>query len=473
MVQPSPHLLLRPATALAANFNIFAHPKVPLTPNESRQLLKALTTSFRRQLAEEHDTRTPHPTHNGTASTATAPSSSSPKKRPARPHVTSTDRHLHDVLSNPLLSFQPPPMRTGPRDPMDVFDEACAKGIMDIARARACLHSKRVSLGESPEEQRAGMKTSGAGSKVFQWLLSTGAESDSSWLQPKNGAGFAWAWKDIIFDFLVLEGKQEALWELFERYAAQKVRNRQEMLFQLSRSLAQQISADAGLESVVRANEILIKAETPFNSRIKILYPAISILVNYTKAEMPETVQRSPALFDRFLSIVETLPKRSAISKPELFVPQLHLCHPTNPDARPALRYLESLNEASREDLLQATKVLSNSLSSLALDTAKQLIANEQFDDARWVLGFVQKTYPELNQGDSQPQPKPTQSARAMELLGFVKQRYSELKVPPVKMKKAGPRRLSQGGKTTSVQEEDDIASVEELQRLDLGLTSS
>lgn len=464
MVQPSPHLLLRPAATLAANFNIFAHPKVPLTPNESRQLLKALTTSFRRQLAEEHDTRTPNPVHTGSASTATTTlSSSSPKKRPARPNVTPTDRHLHDVLSNPLLSFQPPPTRTGQRDPMDVFEEACARGYMNIARARACLQGKRTSFGETLEEQRAGMKTSGAGSKVLQWLLSTGAESDAAWLQPNSG-GSAWK-KDIIIDFLVLEGKHEALWELFGRYAALNARDGQNFLFQLSRSMAQNISVDAGLESVVRANEFLIKAETPLADRLRILNPAISLLVNYVKNTTSENVQQSPALFDAFIGAVQTLPSRSTVSKSNLFIPQLYLRHPTNPDAKPALRYLESLNEASSEHLLQATKVLSNSLASLALDTAKQLIVTEQFDDARWVLGFVQKTYPELNQGDSQPETKPSQSARAMELLGFVKQRYAELKVPPVKMKKVG--------KTTSVQEEDDIASVEELDRLDLGLSSS
>ncbi|KFZ06030.1 hypothetical protein V501_07788 [Pseudogymnoascus sp. VKM F-4519 (FW-2642)] len=470
MVQPSPHLLLRPAATLAANFNIFAHPKVPLTPNESRQLLKALTTSFRRQLAEEHDTRTPNPTHTGSASTATTLSSSSPKKRPARPNVTPTDRHLHDVLSNPLLSFQPPPTRTGQRDPMDVFEEACARGYMNIARARACLQGKRTSFGESLEEQRAGMKTSGAGSKVLQWLLSTGAESDAAWLQPSSG-GSSWR-KDIIIDFLVLEGKHEALWELFGRYAALNSRDGQNYLFQLSRSMAQNISVDAGLESVVRANEILIKAETPLADRLRILNPAISLLVNYVKNTTSENVQQSPALFDAFIGTVQTLPSRSTVSKSNLFIPQLYLRHPTNPDAKPALRYLESLNEASSEHLLQATKVLSNSLASLALDTAKQLIVTEQFDDARWVLGFVQKTYPELNHGDSQPETKPSQSARAMELLGFVKQRYAELKVPPVKMKKVGAR-PSQAGRTTSVQEEDDIASVEELDRLDLGLSSS
>ncbi|KFY37393.1 hypothetical protein V494_04771 [Pseudogymnoascus sp. VKM F-4513 (FW-928)] len=470
MVQPSPHLLLRPAATLAANFNIFAHPKVPLTPNESRQLLNALTTSFRRQLAEEHDTRTPNPAHNGPASAATTLSSSSPKKRPARPNVTHTDRHLHDVLSNPLLSFQPPPTRTGQRDPMDVFDEACARGLMDASRARACLQGKRVSLGATPEEQRAGMKTSGAGLKVLQWLLSTGVESDASWLQLK-GRGPAWG-KDIIFDFLVLEGRQEALWELFERYAALNTGDERNFLFQLSRSLAQYVSADAGLESVVRANEILMKAETPLEARLRILYPAVSLLVNYTKTSTSENVQRSPVLFDRFLGIVQAFPRRSAISKRELFVPQLSLYHPTNPDAKPALRYLESLNEAPAEHLLQAINVLSNSLASLALDTAKQLIVSEQFDEARWVLGFVQKTYPELNQGDSQPQSKPTQSARAMDLLGFVKQRYSALKVSPVKMKKAEAR-PSQAGKTRPVQEEDDMASVQELDRLDLSVSSS
>lgn len=350
---------------------------------------------------------------------------------------------------------------------MDVFDEACARGLMDIARARACLHGKRVSLGETPEEQQAAMKGSGAGSKVFQWLLSTGAENDASWLQP-NGRGPGRIKNDIIFDFLVLEGKQEALWELFERYAALKVHDGQDLLlFQLNRSLAQNISVDAGLESIVRANEILLKAEVTLADRLKIVNPAISFLLSYLKNNTSE----SPELFDRFLGTVRALPSRRAISKSNLFLPQLYLHHPTNPDARPALRYLESLNEASPEHLLQATKVHSNSLSSLALDTAKQLIANEQFDEGRWVLGFVQKAYPELNQGDSQPQPTLSQSARAMDLLGFVKQRYSALKVP----KRVGKEqaRSIQAGKTTFVQEEDDMASVEELDRLDLRVSSS
>ncbi|KFY81892.1 hypothetical protein V500_10998 [Pseudogymnoascus sp. VKM F-4518 (FW-2643)] len=459
MVQPSPHLLLRPATTLAANFNIFAHPKVPLTPNESRQLLKALTTSFRRQLAEEHDTRTPNPTHTSSASTATTLSSSSPKKRPSRPNVTPTDRHLHDVLSNPLLSFQPAPRRTGQRDPMVVFDEACARGFMDASRARACLHAKRASLGESPEEQRAGMKTSGAGSKVLQWLLSTGAESDASWLQQK-GQGSAWG-KDIIFDFLVLEGKQEALWELFERYAALNVRDGQNFLFQLSRSLAHNISVDAGLESMVRADKIMLKAETRFNARIRILSPAMSLLVNTIKNGKSENIQ--PAHFDRFLGIVQMFPTLTMVSRRDLFIPQLYLRHPTNPDAGPALRYLKSLSEAPPEKLLEATNVLSDSLASLALDTAKQLMANEQFDDARWVLGFVQKTYPELDQGNSQPETKPDNKARAMGMLRFVNWAKKE----------KSEARLSQAGKATPVQEEDDMASVEELDRLDLGVTGS
>ncbi|KFY24602.1 hypothetical protein V493_05141 [Pseudogymnoascus sp. VKM F-4281 (FW-2241)] len=471
MVQPSPHLLLRPAATLAANFNIFAHPKVPLTPNESRHLLKALTTSFRRQLAEEHDTRRPNPAHTGSASTATPLSSSSPKKRPSRPNATPTDRHLRDVLSNPLLSFQPAPTRTGQRDPMDVFDEACARGFMDIARARACLLGKRASLAGPLEEQRVAMKASGAGSKVLQWLLSTGAESDASWLRP-NGRGPAWIKQDIIFDFLVLEGKQEALWELFDRYTALNlaVDGQDLVLYQLTRSLAQNVSVDAGLESVIRANEVLIKAETPLTDRLRIVHPTIAFLVNSLKKN---NTSESPALFDRFLDTVQTLRSRSEFPKSSLFIPQLHLLHPTNPDAGPAVHYLQRLDEAKH--LKNVLKVLSNPLSSLALDTAKHLIANEQFDDGRWVLAFIQETYPELNQPDPQPDPKPSRSARAMELLGFVRQRYSELKGPPEGVKMAAEReaRVGQVGRTTSVRKKDDMASVEELHRLDLGVTTS
>lgn len=346
---------------------------------------------------------------------------------------------------------------------MVVFDEACARGFMDASRARACLHAKRASLGGSPEERRAGMKTSGAGSKVLQWLLSTGAESDASWLQQK-GQGSAWG-KDIIFDFLVLEGKQEALWELFERYAALNVRDGQNFLFQLSRSLAHNISVDAGLESMARADKIMLKEETRFNARIRILSPAMSLLINFVKNEngKSENIQLSPTHFDRFLGIVQMFPTLTIVSRRDLFIPQLYLRHPTNPDAGFALRYLKSLSEAAPEKLLEATNVLSDPLASLALDTAKQLMANEQFDDARWVLGFVQKTYPELNQGNSQPETKPGNKARAMGMMRFVNWGRKE----------KSEARLSQAGKTTPVQEEDDMASVEELDRLDLGVTGS
>ena len=303
------------------------------------------------------------------------------------------------------------------------------------------------------------MKTSGAGSKVLLWLLSTGAESDASWLQQK-GQGSAWG-KDIIFDFLVLEGKQEALWELFERYAALNVRDGQNFLFQLSRSLAHNISVDAGLESMVRADKIMLKAETRFNARIRILSPAMSLLVNIVKNGKSENIQ--PAHFDRFLGIVQMFPTLTMVSRRDLFIPQLYLRHPTNPDAGPALRYLKSLSEAAPEKLLEATNVLSDSLASLALDTAKQLMANEQFDDARWVLGFVQKTYPELDQGNSQPETKPDNKVRAMGMLRFVNWAKKE----------KSEARLGQAAKTTPVQEEDDMASVEELDRLDLGVTGS
>lgn len=344
---------------------------------------------------------------------------------------------------------------------MVVFDEACARGFMDASRARACLHAKRASLGESSEERRAGMKTSGAGSKVLQWLLSTGAESDASWLQHKD-LGYIWG-KDNIFDFLVLEGKQEALWELFERYAALNVRDGQNFLFHLSRSLTNHISVDAGLESMVRADKIMLKAETRFKARIKIMGPAMSRLANIVSNGKSENIQPSPALFDRFLGIVQMFPTPTMVLRRDLFIPQLYLRHPTNPDGGPALRYLKSLSEAPPEKLLEATDFHLNSLASLALDTARQLMADEQFDDARWVLGFVQKTYPGLDQGNSQPQTNLGNEARAMGVLRFVKWAKRE-KVS------AG---FNQAGKTTPVQEEDDMASVEELDRLDLGVTGS
>ncbi|KFY00352.1 hypothetical protein V490_01399 [Pseudogymnoascus sp. VKM F-3557] len=467
MVQPSPNLLLRPAASLASSFNIFAHPKVPLTPNESRQLLNAVTASFRRQLAEEHGIPLPNRVHTGPASAGPTTSSSSPKKAPARPNLNPTDRHLHDVLNNPLLSFQPPPKRTGQRDPMDVFDEACARGFMDIARARACLHAKRLSLGKSPEEQRAGMKTSGAGSKVLQWLLSTGAESDSSWLQ-QVGPGLGKIKMDVFVEFLVLEGKQEALWELFERYAGPQIHDRQALLYQLNRSLTNNISTNAGLESVVRANEILARAETPFQTAIQILYPAIAVMVNHIKYDAPENIQ--PDLYDRFLGIVHTVPYRSVVSNQDFFQPELYLRHPTHPDTKPALRYLESL-EVAPERLKLAIHGHAKSVASLALDTTKQLIADKQFSDANWVLKFVQMAFPELHSGEPQTNTSPSHIERAMGLLGIVRQKYAVHKVSLPKTEQAGVVKTQAEQatvKTTPIRKEDDMASLRALDRLDL-----
>lgn len=388
---------------MAASLKLLTHPKVPLTPSESRQLLNIITTSFRLQLDKEHGTDPSGPpeavssTTQATASSDLLRGTKQSLSRSNTPSTTPTERHLHGILTNPLFAL-PNRQPAAVKDPMQVFDEACAKGLMTNVRARACLLAKKRELRKLPTDLSASVQMSESGVKVFRWLLSTGAADNSSWLLPYD-ASYPRNQKkskpDIIFEFLVLEGKQELLWDLFEHHISQRKGRADLLLYHLSNALAHSASVDTAYRSLIRANEILQRQGISKKCGANVLAKAVRSLVKTTLVTGSPQPQQNAELFDVFLGIVEAALPRSALS-----LSHLQLYHPTKPDAKPALQHLKNLDETSSDEINSAHDVSARAedtklLVWLALDTAKLLLKQEQYEDARWVMDFLQTRHPE------------------------------------------------------------------------------
>ncbi|KAI7785414.1 hypothetical protein LA080_007251 [Diaporthe eres] len=335
------------------------HQHLPLSRRESQLLLKTLTTSFRNNLDREHgywNENTPVASLNA-AKSASAPASIKPPAH-HEPHHRPIDRHVRAILSNPLFSYDRAAHNTRPaapeRDPMDVFDEAVAKGLMNPQRAAGVLKAKRHSITQSSTiSVNETVASSGTALRVIQWLRSHGHERDLS---------FVSCTPLIIYltQFMVEEGLEEIAWVWLGR---------------LMNGEGPDLPADPPspaayiLDSLVRAKALfgksldggyacMVRARQMFNSKPTFDSDAISAwraLSWWSTVSAWQRSQPSEALFDAFAALGRQLER----SKTTFLVDRAHLDlhHPTHPDAKLSTEYLESsslqslLDQEKQEDI--------------------------------------------------------------------------------------------------------------------------
>jgi hypothetical protein len=386
------------------------HPPLPLTPRESTQLLNLLTTSFRHQLDREHGAVLSAAGANSKASANISSLKPAPGKHrrhsQSKPDVTiPTDRHLHSILTNPLFKDVKKESGTSSqqlRDPMEIFDEACAKGFMKVEYAAACLKAKKRKIVRSSAlSVRDAMRSSGAGSKTLKWMFSSGVTNDNSFLVDE-------AFSEILVDFLVAEGLQPVIWTwletLFSRISsgstelatASPVKDATRLLHHLVRAeTSGSVSLDVAFRSLEMAKDMLSGLRCELRPVLK---KAGLYLYRETVLRHASHPASSPEMFDLFLSIV---PKFSVHKK--ITLSHLLLHHPTKPDAEPALKYLKKGKEltstapdpeAERVDI-KAKDSRDGRIISLALDTAGFLLERDQHSKAQWVMNFLQERYGE------------------------------------------------------------------------------
>ena len=399
MFRPSQNLLFRPMP----NLNKFKiHPPLPLNPRESKQLLNLLTTSFRQKLDREHGFETsPDYTepsqpiqrakHTGSFKTRRRSNSDS-ESRP-------TDRHMRSILTNPLFNILPMSKQSkAERDPMDVFDQALAKGMMDLHYAKICLQAKKREILKSPViSVREGMKDSGAGMKVLRWLVSSGIANDNEFLKDPIFA-------DILMQYVVAEGLQEVVWKWvkrsFEDYPKLlhiPVHDRAVARQELVRPLMRLVKAEAEGHVCLDSAYMCLSRATGYlkgfpSSQIRELLGPPGRYVSYeTTMKHSRHLPASESSFDSFLALIPII-----YGDYHFQFAHLHLLHPARPSASLALEYLQRFDASRANDPLPLFNNPSqeSGIIQLGLDTARFLLEDDRFHDSQWVLSCLRTHFP-------------------------------------------------------------------------------
>ncbi|ORY65776.1 uncharacterized protein BCR38DRAFT_340228 [Pseudomassariella vexata] len=369
------------------------HHPLPLNRRESQQLLKQITTSFRKNLDKEHpwqpsETPSPsrhdHPTGNTKDTTQ--------KHHP-------TDLHLESILSNPLFSHprhDPVALnRAAPRhNPTDVFDHAVSRGMMTPRRAAGFLAAVKLDIEKSSTlDIEQGMAASGAGLRVVKWLRASGLENRVDFLSvPYSGL------MRVLVPFLQAEGLQEIVWtwisRLGVRLATTQVDEQAQLLMAqlLARTVigssmtGEGLPLDTAYSSIIRANQTLPMENLAVANHVK---------TNWLRLSWKSTVEAwkhpkpSAPLFDLFVDMGRPF-------RQQLDLAHLELLHPSNPDHSSAVNYLHDNGRIARA----VEKAKANSSSKyptrmivLGTDTVSRLKEVGQNDEASWVKEFISKTF--------------------------------------------------------------------------------
>ncbi|RKU47479.1 hypothetical protein DL546_000839 [Coniochaeta pulveracea] len=351
------------------------HQPLPLNNHDSKRLLDALTTSFRRQLDKEHgwlpDERTP--TRPGTA-TSLLP----PLPRP-------TDHHLSHILSNPLFNPTPTPDPTDGRVARHnaVFDEAVRKGMMTPARASGFLISVKNAILQSPMSSvEEGMRKSGAGARVVGWLATSGLEKE---LNPFIA-------DSLLVKFMVAEGMEERIWIWLER-----LRDSKEHSNLWAKLLGVLVSTKSkGAVSLDGAYAAIIRGEEYFRvpkgmEFVQGMLPTWRVLSYQSTVKAWKYETPSATLFDPYVAMLDHMKQDAPLDRAHL---DLH--HPVNPRAERAVELLTK--DVGPEDswkrvLATAGTSLGQSvyhLMALGLDTVQHLSKGGHSAEAQQILDIVQ-----------------------------------------------------------------------------------
>lgn len=366
-------------------FRKIIHPG-PINQQESKRLLDALTTSFRKNLDKEH----------GSLSSP-SPSSSSSRQR-SSPVDRPTDRHVRAILSNPLFSHDPSytsstPSRTS--DPMAVFDRAVAQGLMTPDRAAGVLIAHK-SVARSLSSASA--PSSDVALRVVQWLRSSGLERDLSFIACHRLV-------NQLVACMVGEGLEEIAWIWLDRWMRGEglVLSQKDRMSHASILLIAIINArvtplasmDRGYVAMVRADDMF--SHHPGYKRAA-CHPWLKLSEGST-AKSAARPQPSEALFDSFSAIAQHCNSHPALG---LYRAHLDLYHPTHPDAALALDYLMSPQPMRLEKILNhelehaqmPPPFIASSLVKLinmTADAARHLANTGQDAKAEWVRSLLRR----------------------------------------------------------------------------------
>ncbi|KAF5616653.1 hypothetical protein F52700_12948 [Fusarium sp. NRRL 52700] len=387
--------------------NLFAsyHEPLPLSKQQSQKLLDGLKTSFRKQLDREYG-ESPNSLSSAAAKSVDVD--------PAR--LSATNRHLKDILSNPLFSYNKDVTSTFPsslaspslaaptRDPIEVFDHAVARGLMTPKAAIGVMVAKAKQL-QANEPGLGGLATSGVSGRIIRWLRACGAEQD---LRFMDNYSFIRA----LSPFLVAEGMEEIAWEWLARTInntsgdlpnEKRLRRASNLLGELVKTKCQPQYGhlDSGISTMLQAQQ-LFRTSPLLSDLLVSSWRSVSWLSTVESYSRPAP---SEELFDAHIATADRLPQPFLLERAHL-----HLYHPTHPDHLPALNFFKDKQRLRKlVNTVEPKKPKPDKLSTvswlafLGHDTVNHLTQSGRTQEAQGVTELLQAEVASLFNHKSEP----------------------------------------------------------------------
>ncbi|KAF9871434.1 hypothetical protein CkaCkLH20_11081 [Colletotrichum karsti] len=360
------------------------HQPLPLSSKESQKLLNVLKTSFRQNLDKEHGWTTED------ADTPTSKTPSSKHSARESSHRRPTDRHLRSILSNPLfksavksndLAF------AAPRDPMDVFEEAAAKGMMTIKAATGCLRAKRQQILQSSAlSVHDAIKDSMAGLQVVRWLRSSGEERTLEFLTDRH-------FVHELARFMVPEGLEEVAWEWAGRMMTGEGPADQNSVV-VGSLMSSLVAAKSSIEerNLDTAFSTMIRADQTWKANPQlpqILLRPWQVLSWASTVEAWKRPLPSTPMFESFVSTANHIQRPLKVDRAHL---QLH--HPTHPDHQPAVKFLTGFDFTHAVNIYHPAGLVARAI-FMGMDAVSHLTRLGRTDEAENLLRMLQSKFPE------------------------------------------------------------------------------
>ncbi|KAF2661265.1 hypothetical protein K491DRAFT_711169 [Lophiostoma macrostomum CBS 122681] len=382
------------------------HPQLPLTPRESEQLLKLLTTSFRTQLDREHPVTSTRES-SGQASRQlvkiAALDNASPSPVPSS--YSSADQHMLSILANPLFAVKPRRRASEPgsgglhevlRDPLTWFLNHVASGTADLSKAAACL-----AILKKYDERPVSVKPA---AQIAKWLQTSNLETSGEFMRFSPHRLL-----EPLVELLSKEGEMAYCWRWLRQNRVSTDEHVVEFQSHLVRAI---VGGPSGIDSDrVNLNHAVVafmKAKETLGDSSKasgkVLRRSGTPLLRRIMAEGRPAIE--PDMYESFLESAKSWALSSWSGSLQAI---LRLHHPTWPTAAPSIAYLRSGNALARVssvgDVGKTFKHYRNIernrryLIHLCLEAARRCLAEQNYSDAQFALEFAKNHFPELTEG--------------------------------------------------------------------------
>lgn len=377
------------------------HPPLPRTPRESRVLLNALTSSFRRQLDQEYPASQPSPSDRARTDTK---NNHDKKRQSMKPDsaVHMADKHFMNILENPL--FRVSPSKQWPagitrdkvlKEPMVVFDELVASGLLSRETILECLRCQNLLSIAAKENRVESMRASRAGSKFMSWWYSIDTRQRYSTLLWSNVNAY-------VAKFLVAEGLQDTVmlwWRMAlipephgdnDPLLAQAPRELSRLLFHF---LLAEVEFGRGLEFALKYHiQACHLTSSAYGQPVENLSKECKRALIWVTADLNRRIIMrgltgtegiSEQLYDDYIALNSSLTPKGFLSKAML------MYHPVSPDPWPFLAELD------RGTSMMANPAVTHNyrevLTRASFDALRVLIDREEFDDATRLARTIQE----------------------------------------------------------------------------------